>query len=100
MNGEKLAGSAPADRDLAARVGAAVMRLRNAEAEYRTAYLACLYECMVASSWGRLDMSLHAVRRLQDDAQTWLETVGAKSGELVAEGSCIASLVLGRGEAS
>ena len=93
------AGSAPADRELAVRVGATVMRLWPAEREYREAYLACLYECTVASSWGRLDPSLRAVRRLQDDAQAWLDAVGAKTGELSAEGSSIASLMLGRGDA-
>ncbi len=76
------------------------MRLRKAEAEYRAAYCACLYECVVASSWGRLDMSLHAVRRLQDEAQAWLETVDMKSGDLVGTGSDVASLMLGRGHGS
>ena len=92
-------GTAPAGRELAVRVGAAVMRLKQAEYEYRAAYLACLYECTAASSWGRLDASLHAVRRIQDDAQAWLDAVDAKSGELSAEGSAIASLMLGRGDA-
>ena len=100
MNGEKLAGSAPADRDLAVRVGAAVMRLGQAEREYREAYSACLYECMVASSWGRFDLSLHAVRRIQDESHAWMESLRAKSGELAGEGSAVASLLLGRGHGS
>ncbi len=93
------AGSAPSGKELAVRIGTAVMRLRQAEREYRDAYLACLYECMASSSWGRLDASLLAVRRLQDNAQAWLDAVDAKSGELSTEGSSIASLMLGRGDA-